>query len=213
MNQGPSNHDFGTASADAPEGHEVPAPQPGEASRQLGEVSRQPGEAGRGFTGAPAVEVVRDRDAAGRARNARPRDGLGRPLPHGMTGIPTTPEDLVLPPAEALREAEHLLAAGRPFHAHEVLEGAWKACDDDTRELWKGLAQLAVGVTHLRRGNEVGAVRLLSRAGDRISAYAEISPHGIPVAALTTWTRDLAARIGHGPIPEEMLAPRLRSSE
>ncbi|GID65495.1 hypothetical protein Acy02nite_33760 [Actinoplanes cyaneus] len=156
--------------------------------------------------------VQRDRDATGRARNARPRDGLGRPLPHGLTGVPTTPDDLVLPPAEALREAERLLADGRPFHAHEVLEGAWKACDDDTRELWKGLAQLAVGVTHLRRGNEIGAVRLLSRAGERIAPYAPIAPHGIPVAALTTWTRELIAMIGKAPIPEGMLAPRLTPS-
>ncbi|WP_122978574.1 DUF309 domain-containing protein [Actinoplanes teichomyceticus] len=153
--------------------------------------------------------VARDRDPAGRARNARPRDGLGRPLPHGMTGVPTTPDDLALPPEEALREAERLLAAGRPFHAHEVLEGAWKACDDDTRELWKGLAQLAVGVTHLRRGNQVGAVRLLTRAADRIAPYAAGAPHGIAVAALTAWARTLIARIGSGPVPPEMLAPRL----
>lgn len=164
--------------------------------------------------GMEPLRVERDRDAAGRARNARPRDGLGRPLPHGLTGIPTTPDDLVLPPDEALREAERLLAAGRPFHAHEVLEGVWKACsaDDPERELWKGLAQLAVGVTHLRRGNQVGAVRLLTRAGDRISAYSENAPHGIPVAELTAWTRDLIGRVGHGPIPQEMLTPRLKSS-
>jgi len=153
----------------------------------------------------------RDRDAAGRARNARPRDGLGRPLPRGLAGVPTTPEDLVLPPAEALREAERLLAEGRPFHAHEVLETAWKASRDDTRELWKGLAQLAVGVTHARRGNDVGAVRLLTRAADRIEPYATAAPHGIPVAALTAWARSLAERIGRhdGEVPEELLAPRL----
>ena len=28
----------------------------------------------------------RDRDAEGRARNARPRDALGRPLPYGAVG-------------------------------------------------------------------------------------------------------------------------------
>ncbi|GAA4603699.1 putative metal-dependent hydrolase [Actinoplanes octamycinicus] len=157
----------------------------------------------------PGGRVSRDRDAAGRAKNARPRDGLGRPLPHGLTGVPTTPEDLVLPPDEALREAQRLLDAGRPFHAHEVLEGAWKACDDDNRELWKGLAQLAVGITHLRRGNEVGAVRLLTRAAERISAYAENPPHRIAAAALTTWAQDLIARIGTGPVPADLLAPRL----
>jgi uncharacterized protein len=153
----------------------------------------------------------RDRDAAGRARNARPRDGLGRPLPRGMVGVPTTPEDIALSPTDSLREAERLLAAGRPFHAHEVLEAAWKACGDDTRELWKGLAQLAVGVTHVRRGNDVGAVRLLTRAANRIEPYAEVAPHGIAVTSLTAWARALAARIErhNGEIPPEQLAPRL----
>jgi hypothetical protein len=155
--------------------------------------------------------VPRDRDPAGRARNARPRDGLGRPLPRGMVGVPTTPEDIVLSPTESLREAERLLAAGRPFHAHEVLEGAWKACGDDRRELWKGLAQLAVGITHVRRGNDVGAVRLLTRAADRIEPYAAAAPYGVPVAALTTWARALAARIEQhrGEVPVEQLAPQL----
>ena len=155
--------------------------------------------------------VPRDRDAAGRARNARPRDGLGRPLPRDAVGIPTTPEGIVLSWSEALREAERLLAAGRPFHAHEVLEGAWKACDDDTRELWKGLAQLAVGITHVRRGNDAGAVRLLTRAADRIEPYAAAAPYGIAVADLTTWARALTARIEQhgGEVPGEQLAPRL----
>jgi hypothetical protein len=155
--------------------------------------------------------VTRDRDPAGRARNARPRDALGRPLPRGMTGVPTTPEDIVPAPAEALREAERLLAAGRPFHAHEVLEGAWKACRDDTRELWKGLAQLAVGITHLRRGNGAGAVRLLTRAADRIEPYAAAAPYRVAVADLTAWARALAARVDRhgGPVPEDELAPRL----
>lgn len=155
--------------------------------------------------------VPRDRDAVGRARNARPRDGLGRPLPRGTVGVPTTPEGLVLSPAETLSEADRLLAAGRPFHAHEVLEGAWKACGDENRELWKGLAQLAVGITHLRRGNDVGAVRLLTRAADRIEPYAAAAPYGVAVATLTTWARALASRIEqHGSeIPEGSLVPPL----
>ena len=33
----------------------------------------------------------------------------------------------MLPPLESLAEAQRLLDAGRPFHAHEVLEGTWKA--------------------------------------------------------------------------------------
>jgi hypothetical protein len=73
------------------------------------------------------------------------------------------PEDIVLGPEEALAEAQRLLDAGYPFHAHEVLEGAWKTADVPDRGMWKGLAQLAVGLTHLQRGNTTGAVALLRR--------------------------------------------------
>jgi len=154
---------------------------------------------------------LRDRDLAGRPRNARPRDGLGRPLPHGTPGVPTTPEDVVLPPAESLREAERLLAVGRPFHAHEVLEAAWKAADHDERDFWQGLAQLAVGLTHARRGNRTGAARLLLRAADRIEPYSTASPYGVPVVRLTAWARTVADRIGRdgAELTEDALAPKL----
>src|SRR5438034_10014734 len=137
----------------------------------------------------------RDRDVAGRPRNARPRDGLGRPLPPGARGVPTTPDDLALTPAQTVAEAQRLLRDGMPFHAHEVLEAAWKSAGDEERELWKGLAQLAVGITHARRGNTVGAPRLLRRAADRIEPYATRPPHGIAVRELTAWARALADRI------------------
>jgi len=158
----------------------------------------------------PATEA-RDRDAAGRPRNARPRDGLGRPLPKGMPGVPTTPDDLVLPPAEALREAQRLLDGGRPFHAHEVLEAAWKAAGPAEREFWRGMAQLAVGLTHARRGNTAGAARLLRRAADRIDDYAAAPPHQVPVAELATWARETADRIGRStePLSEQALTPAL----
>ena len=44
----------------------------------------------------------RDRDDEGRARNARPRDALGRPLPHGAAGEPRAPEGVVREPLVAL---------------------------------------------------------------------------------------------------------------
>ncbi|MBW0111075.1 DUF309 domain-containing protein, partial [Pseudonocardia sp. KRD-182] len=48
--------------------------------------------------------TARDRDEAGRARNARPRDAAGRPLPHGADGVERVPEDLVLTADEAVAE-------------------------------------------------------------------------------------------------------------
>jgi hypothetical protein len=159
-----------------------------------------------------AVGARRDRDARGRPRNARPRDGLGRPLPPDAPGVPTTPEDIELTPAEAIGEAQRLLDAGFPFHAHEVLEAAWKAAPDDERELWRGLAQLAVGLTHARRGNATGAARLLRRAADRITPYAATPAHGVPVAGLAGWARELAERIdrsGAAGLPAAATVPQL----
>lgn len=135
----------------------------------------------------------RDRDEAGRAHSQRPRDGLGRPLPHGSDGVERVPDDLVLPPRQSLDEAQRLLDAGRPFHAHEVLEGTWKTAPPDERDLWQGLAQLAVGVTHLARGNPVGAATLLRRGAARLRHYAADPPYGVDVAGLVAAAEALAA--------------------
>jgi hypothetical protein len=144
------------------------------------------------------MTTERDRDAEGRARNARPRDALGRPLPYGAAGEERAPEGIVRPPDRALAEAQALLDAGRPFHAHEVLEDAWKAAPEAERQLWRGLAQLAVGLTHAARGNARGATTLLERGADNIAPYAAVPPHGVDVASLGTWARELAADAAAG---------------
>jgi hypothetical protein len=110
------------------------------------------------------VSADRDRDASGRARNARPRDALGRPLPYGAADVARAVEGIVRTPRESLDEAQRLLDAGRPFHAHEVLEDAWKSAPGPDRGLWKALAQLAVAMTHEARGNPAGAASLRARA-------------------------------------------------
>ncbi|NHC16162.1 DUF309 domain-containing protein [Motilibacter sp. E257] len=155
----------------------------------------------------------RDRDAEGRARNARPRDELGRPLPHGAEGVERVPDDFVLPPVEALAEAQRFFDAGRPFHAHEVLEGSWKAAPAQERELWKGLAQLGVGLTHAERGNRAGAARLLRRGASRISDYADAPPYGIAVASLVAWAQALADEVEGSTAAEPVSRrPRLTSA-
>jgi hypothetical protein len=142
----------------------------------------------------------RDRDAAGRARNARPRDELGRPLPRSAAqDVPRIPDDLAVSPAAAADLGGRLLAEGRPFHAHEVFEAAWKSAPGPGRELWRGLAQIAVGLTHARRGNADGSVALLRRGAGHVAAFAGTQFAGTQgevdagfVAAAAT---DLALRI------------------
>jgi hypothetical protein len=132
------------------------------------------------------------------------------------------PDDLAVTGAEAAQLADQLLREGRPFHAHEVLEAAWKTGPDAERDLWQGLAQIAVGLTHAHRGNARGAVTLLRRGAERVRGYSatagagsgaaggghgdaagaeagsesgEPSPFGISVGAVVSAAEDLAARI------------------
>jgi len=137
----------------------------------------------------------RERDDLGRPRNARPRDALGRPLSRGESGIATTADDLVLSPSESLTEAQRLLDGGRPFHAHEVLEATWKAAPVAERDLWQGLAQLAVGLTHALRGNNTGAATVLRRGADHIAGYADEPPYGIDVNGLLGWASVLVGQL------------------
>ncbi|MFB7591057.1 DUF309 domain-containing protein [Streptomyces sp. NPDC056169] len=167
--------------------------------------------------------TTRDRDDEGRARSARPRDGLGRPLPYGAEGVPRQPEGVVRTPDASLREAQRLLDAGMPFHAHEVFEDAWKSGPEAERDLWQGLAQLAVGLTHAARGNREGGARLLRRGAERLThslggpyegprESSSESPYGIDVGGLVAWARELADRTeaSRTEVDAAAEAPRLR---
>lgn len=158
----------------------------------------------------------RDRDSTGRARNARPRDSLGRPLPRSAAHQPSPADDPALPPAEALAAAQDLLDTGRPFHAHEVLEAVWKAAATPAaeRDLWQGLAQIAVGLTHALRGNAGGAIALLRRGAGRLDAYPSPGPYGVDVEEIRQRSRALADRIegaGLAGIDSSVLRMRLRT--
>ena len=159
-----------------------------------GDASAQPG-------GHP-----RDRDRAGRPRNARPRDELGRPLPRiasrpssqtTHSAPPSSPASTISP-SEAVGLGGSLLLAGRPFQAHEVFEDAWKGASGPDRDLWRGLAQVAVGLTHARRGNARGAMALLARGADRLRTYAARAAsgsYGIDVQFVAARAEAIAAQI------------------
>ncbi|MFD3544260.1 DUF309 domain-containing protein [Streptomyces sp. NPDC058655] len=155
---------------------------------------------------------TRDRDDEGRARSARPRDGLGRPLEYGAGGVERQPEGVVRTPAETVREAQRLLDAGMPFHAHEVFEDAWKSGPAAAAALWRGLAQLAVGLTHAARGNAVGGARLLRRGAAGLTGV-DGSAYGIDAAGLVRWAEGLAGRVdGGASVDAAAEAPRLGPS-
>lgn len=117
----------------------------------------------------------------------RARDRLGRFVdagdPAAVDAVPEEPRS----PAQAVSLARELLSQGRAFGAHEVFEGAWKTGSADERDLWQGLAQVCVGLTHLQRGNPVGAVTLLRRGAGHLAggrpAY-DLQPDAVAAAAL-----------------------------
>jgi hypothetical protein len=124
--------------------------------------------------------------------------------------VSRVPDGLALPPEESLTEAQRLLDEGMPFHAHEVLEGTWKGAPEEERDLWQGLAQLAVGLTHVLRGNLGGATSVLSRGRERIEPYAVDPPYDIDVPGLLAWADVVLVHLGD---PARTPAtPRLRRS-
>jgi hypothetical protein len=149
----------------------------------------------------------RDRDESGRPRSSGPRDALGRPLPQGSQGVPRIPDDLELP-AETLADAQDLLDRGLVFNAHKVLEAAWKNRLDDERMLWQGMA-LAVGITHVQRGNVKGAITLFRRASVRLAHDDRQAPHSIDARCVGR-LRGCAYRCSRGgrEITPERLRPR-----
>ena len=141
-------------------------------------------------------------------RPLRGRDAAGRPVPlDAPEAVEPVPEE-ALPPHDALALARDLLATGRPFFAHDVLEAAWKAAPAAERLLWQGLAQVCVGLTHQQRGNPVGAARLLRRGADRLEEHLRTgapAAYDVDVAAVVQAARARADAVeagGDGPAVE-----------
>lgn len=125
--------------------------------------------------------------------SGRERDQLGRPLKAGAVGVPGPAPRADRSPEETLAEAQQWFDRGQPFAAHEVLEDAWKSRPSGERELWQGLAQLAVGLTHALRGNTTGSDALLTRGSANLAAYQACQanrPFGTDIEGLLAWAQD-----------------------
>jgi uncharacterized protein len=141
----------------------------------------------------------RERNAAGRPENARPRDATGKPLDRGSgpswrERLRDLDEARALPKDEAIAEAERLVLTGQPFYAHEILEGPWHLAEPAERAFWQGLAQVAVGLTHVQRGNATGAVSLLRSGSEKLSGYDD-GHEGVAVSRVVREATALADRV------------------
>jgi hypothetical protein len=170
--------------------------------------SGDPGAQNRGVddTSTPPAQPGRGRRPR---RNTRPRDQLGRPLPYGSAGVAAAPEGVVRSPAETVRETQRLLDEGFPFQAHEVLEEAWKTGETQDHELWRGLAQLAVGITHAARGNPRGAAALLQRGAVNITPWAGTEPYGMSIDNVLAWAEKVQQQVAAGQVPDRLVLATL----
>jgi predicted metal-dependent hydrolase len=93
-----------------------------------------------------------------------------------------------------------------------VFEDAWKTGPAEEQDLWKGLAQLAVGLTHAARGNLVGSATLLRRGADYIETFSDAKPYGIDVDGLRSWALALADDVEARAVEVDpaALSPRIR---
>lgn len=116
----------------------------------------------------------------------------------------------MLAPAETLAYAQDLLDRGLAFNAHEVLEAAWKNGPANEQAMWQGLTQLAVGITHVQRGNLKGATTLLRRASAHLANQGRPAPHAIDVAGLVDYADALISDLAAGvDVTASRLRPRL----
>ena len=131
----------------------------------------------------------------------RARDALGRRVPADSPAAVEPVSEEALPPLAAVACARELLRRGRAFSAHEIFEAIWKAGPAAERDLWQGLAQLCVGLTHVQRGNRVGAVTLLRRGAGHL--HAQVPRYGLEPPRLICEALALADAIEAGaPAPE-----------
>src|SRR5256885_11030301 len=146
----------------------------------------------------PAAKPGRARDPDAPPKPKRPRDELGRPLPHEAENKLHLEDYDSLSMEENHRLGIAHLNAGRFFPAHEAWETAWKqAKGTDDAEFFKGLSQMGAGYVHLLRGNPHGTVTLLRRASGRVGTYPD-GHRGVRTLALRDKLEADAARVDRG---------------
>jgi uncharacterized protein len=89
--------------------------------------------------------------------------------PRGRTE-PLSPQD-----ADRLfHDGVALFNGVRYWFAHEAWETLWRAADDDERDFYQGLIQLAAGLLHLQRRNARGARNKLREGIARLQRYRPV---------------------------------------
>ena len=109
------------------------------------------------------------------------------------------------------REGVSLFNGVRYWHAHEAWETLWRAADDDDRDFYQGLIQVAAGLLHLQRRNARGARNKLEEGIARLERYTP-GYQGIMVSDLIGACQRLLRELQAGFIPY-LIPPVIRYAE
>ncbi len=137
-------------------------------------------------TAKPPSAVVATASAASPAPAAKPARARARPR---SVAPPDPPPEVAaagtakggrtepLSAAEAdrfFREAVALFNGVRYWFAHEAWETLWRAAEDEERDFYQGLIQVAAGLLHLQRRNARGARNKLREGIARLQRYQPV---------------------------------------
>jgi uncharacterized protein len=109
------------------------------------------------------------------------------------------------------RQAVALFNGVRYWHAHESWETIWRAADDNERDFYQGLIQVAAGLLHLQRRNMRGARNKLREGLEKLEPYKP-AHHGIFVSELIGEARRLLDDLDRGFLPY-LIPPVIRFTE
>ena len=133
---------------------------------------------------------------------------LGAPAapPRGRTQ-PISPEE-----ADRLfHDGIALFNGVRYWFAHEAWETLWRAADEDERDFYQGLIQLAAGLLHLQRRNQRGARNKLRDGVARLQHYQPVH-RGVMLDELVSSSKRYLEDLDAGGIPY-LIPPIIRSVE
>ena len=89
------------------------------------------------------------------------------------------------PLSEKAKQGITLFNAGEYYEAHHGLEDAWRDDAGPTRELYRGILQVAVAYLQIERGNYRGAVKMFLRVRQWLDPLPDVC-HGVNIAQLRT---------------------------
>lgn len=102
-----------------------------------------------------------------------------------------------------LAEGLHCYRTGQFFEAHEYWEEVWLRLAEPEKSFLQSLVQISAAFHHLRHGNRIGTISLLTRALRRLDR-SQSHFCGIDVAKLRLETRNWLAALEQGGEPPSL---------